>query len=579
MLKDRRILLCLLITIAAMALGAALRMRHISELSMSHPEMYVPGIPGSEELSVPTPRMDLGTVVKQTLYLDTHPPGYYVLMLYVTRFFGSSTMAIRMPSVIFGVASIGLLFWLGILVEQPVAACLASVFLTLNGFQIAWGRTGRMYAMLCFLGLATTILLLILARSEKRRRSLEVLYAILTLIGLATQVFYWTLLATQMVWVLVNALMRRQPIPRLLNIQTLVAILGSPLVAFAAYQSGNPVAELSRNVPQVAREYLQFDYLIPGWDDTFDPAGVPSPVHQPQFLVPRIVFFLFSAVLLFAGIRRLKSSDEPMLTARGASFTGAWLAAAAVAMGAILAHVILAQRHLFPAPLPTLKYTKAMTPVPLLLALIAMALKKSWDRVENWFAGLNLKWLEGGAPLVLMLALVPVLFLAIVSMVRPLMDPRGLVFLAPYLFLTLAAGVVSLARRSTWIAISLFLILGALHGYSTMAYSNRLISPVDYREFADKLKPRLRSDDLIFLHRDWYTSPILYYLTPDRYHLRATAFEDNCRSHPNARIWALLFRGESFPDEMKKALNGYHPVQTVEIFQARAVLYCRESCR
>jgi 4-amino-4-deoxy-L-arabinose transferase-like glycosyltransferase len=579
MLTNRRLSIALLIAGVAMLIGFGLRLHHIRDLSMSHPEMFVPGIPGTAELSVPTPRMDLATVVKQTLYLDTHPPGYYVLMLYVTRFFGSSTMAIRLPSVLFGVASIGLVFWLGTLIGQPIPACVAAAFLALNGFHIVWSRTGRMYSMLCFLGLLTTILLLLLARSERRRWDLEIVYALLTLLGLATQVFYWPLLATQMAWVLGNAWARNRPMPRLLNIQFLVAILGSPLLAFAAYQSGNPVADLSRDVPRIAREYIQFVYLIPGWDDTFDPGGAAALALSPQFLIPRVMLFLFCALLLIMGIRRLKPAHERVLEAPAGFFTAAWLTAAVFAVAAILAHVVLAERHLYPKPLPTLKYTKAMTPLPFLLALAAIAVRKSWDRLSAWCSRLNLKSLEGGPPLVLMLALVPFLLLSIVSVFRPLMDPRGLLYLAPYLLLTLAAGVVSLGERSRWAALSLLLILGTLHGFSVMAYSNRLVSPVDYKAFADKLRPQLRGDDLIFLHRDWYTSPILYYLTPEHYHLRAGHFEDTCQHNPNARVWALLFRGEEFAPGMKAALQDYHEVETVEVYRARGVLYCHDSCR
>jgi hypothetical protein len=102
---------------------------------------------------------------------------------------------------------------------------------------------------------------------------------------------------------------------------------------------------------------------------------------------------------------------------------------------------------------------------------------------------------------------------------------------------------------------------------------------VDYKEFADKLKPHLQSDDLIFLRREWDTTPILYYVKPDHYHLLASNFVDACRRNPNARVWALLFHGEELPAAMEPALKEYREVETVEVYLARGVLYCRGPCR
>ena len=140
--------------------------------------------------------------------------------------------------------------------------------------------------------------------------------------------------------------------PRLLNIQILVVILGSPLLAFAAYQSGNPVAYLSRDVPLMAREFVQFVYLIPGWDDTSAPNGAPAVALAPQFFLPRVMLLLFSVSLMIMGIRRLKSAGEQFLGESAESSRGAWLLAAVLAVAAILVHITIAERH--PNPNPTL---------------------------------------------------------------------------------------------------------------------------------------------------------------------------------------------------------------------------------
>jgi hypothetical protein len=575
---NRKLSLPLLIVCAAMLFGAFLRMHHLGDRTMSHVEMFVPNIPLAEGLSIPKPRMDLWTVVTNTLSSDTHPPGFYLFMWFVTKIFGTSTLAIRLPSVLFGVASIGLVFWLAILIEQPIAGCVAAAFLAFNGYHIVWSQTARMYSMLCFLGLLTTILLLLVARSAVTRKGLEISYAALTLLGLATHDFFWLLLATQMLWVLGNAWMQNRPLPNVLHTQLLVVILGSPLLAFAVYQSGNPVASLSRDAPKVAREYVQFEYLIPGWDDTWAPRGAPAAALAPQFVVPMAMFAILCFLLLIVGIARLRPEAEPLLSQKAKPFTGAWLVAAVLGVLAIVLHVIVAIRH--GDTKSTLKVTEALIPLPLVLVSLALLLRGSWDRLRSLGSRLNLKFLQGGPPLVWMQAIVPVLLLAGLSFVfRPLMDQRGFLFMAPYLLLTLAAGVVALGRRSRWLALSLFVILGTLHGFSVWAYSDRTVSPLNFKEFAEALKPHLHDNDLIFMRQGWDTSPILYYLTPARHHLYASHFTEESARHPDARIWVLLFHEEKILPAIAPVLEDYREVEAVDVYEARAVLYCRGACR
>lgn len=579
--SNRKLLPLLLITGVAMVAGAALRLHNIGNRTMSHVEMFVPGIPLPADLAVPPPRLDVSTVVSKTLSDDTHPPGYYLLMLFVTKLFGSGTLAIRLPSVLFGVATIGLVFWLGILTGQPVPGCIAAIFLALNGYHIVWSQTGRMYAMICFLGLAATIQLLLLARSMRPSGMLEIGYAATMLLGLSSHVFFWAILATHLTWVLVNACIRDQPMPRLLGIQILIMIAGSPLLAVAAYQSGNQVAFLSRDVPQIARQFIQFVYLIPGWDDTYAPAGKQALALAPQFAVPLAIFFLLCLLFLALGIRRLEASREQTLVqpeGRVSSFTTAWLLAAGLAAGSLLMYIVYelhhTQRHK-----PTLKYMEAMTVLPFVMAFAATALQKFWGSLRSLRPRPSLEFLEGGSPLVLMMAFIPFLLLSAVSVLfRPLMDPRGLVYLSPYMLLILACGVATIAQRSTLIAVPLFVVLGALHGFSAASYRDRTVSPVDFRDFAEKLTPRVWPADIIFFRKDWDTTPILYYLKTDRYHLVGTNFAYANRT-PAPRIWVLLFRGESFPRSMKQALDHYHEGEKVEVYLASAVLYCRDSCQ
>src|SRR5262245_62071018 len=126
-------LLCL-----SLLLGGWLRLSGLAAKSISHPEMYVPGIPLPEGLSEPAERVTVSRILTGTFSSDTHPPGYYLLMFPWTRAVGTSLSAIRLPSALFGIASIGLIFWLSSLAGWPVSGSVAAALLAFSGYHVFW---------------------------------------------------------------------------------------------------------------------------------------------------------------------------------------------------------------------------------------------------------------------------------------------------------------------------------------------------------------------------------------------------------------------------------------------------------
>src|SRR5215813_3948901 len=173
----------------SLVLGGWVRLSGLEAKSISHPEMYVPGIPLPEGISEPAPRMTLSRILTGTFSSDTHPPGYYLLMLPWTRVMGTSLRAIRLPSALLGLASVGLLFWLGSLAGRRLAGGVAAILLAASGYHIFWSQVARMFALACFLGLASTVVLLLIARGSRHRSLLTAVYVVLILAGVASHVF------------------------------------------------------------------------------------------------------------------------------------------------------------------------------------------------------------------------------------------------------------------------------------------------------------------------------------------------------------------------------------------------------
>jgi 4-amino-4-deoxy-L-arabinose transferase-like glycosyltransferase len=517
-------------------------------------------------------------MVAETVAFDTHPPGFYIVMWFVTKLFGSSLWAIRLPSVLFGAGSILLLYWLGESISRRRAGLIAAALLAFHGYHVFWSNVARMYSLACFLALLATVLTLRLARARTAAPATEILYAVATLLGVTTHVYFWTILAAQMLWVSAGAVSRGRPMPRLLRLQVLLLILGSPLLAFSAYQSGNPVAALSANAGLYARELLQFAFLLPvqGFSDAFPPDWTRAAHQLAPLTLPRAGFLLFSAVLFVIGLRQVRNSPEDPPEASGGPAAGWWLAAAAAAALVIAGHVITARIMVRPAPRPTLLYTQWMIALPFLLALGARLIRRNWDRLTRRSDLLfPYRLLTGSEALAALMAVVPFLTLAAFSMlVRPALTQRGCLILIPFVLLILAMGIDRLLAH--WpAAVLLAALLVPVHVFSVRAFFNRNVDPLDHARFSQRIIEFARPDDLFFFRPWWDTTPIVYYLPVKRFHLVGRDYQESRRQYPASRVWTLLFYGSRMrhEEEMEAAVKGYRLVRTVDVPYGRALLY------
>lgn len=86
--------------------------------------------------------------------LDPNNPPLYFMLLYVTmETIGGSEADIRLPSLLFSVLAVGLLYLLGREVADRETALLAAALLALSPLDVWYGREARMYAMISFVTL------------------------------------------------------------------------------------------------------------------------------------------------------------------------------------------------------------------------------------------------------------------------------------------------------------------------------------------------------------------------------------------------------------------------------------------
>lgn len=96
-------------------------------------------------------KMSLSDLFTKFLPGDFHPPLYYVIINQWTRLFGYSEVSLRFPSILFGVASVFIVYLIGKELLDKKVGLIASLFLATSGLHIYYSQEARMYSLATFL--------------------------------------------------------------------------------------------------------------------------------------------------------------------------------------------------------------------------------------------------------------------------------------------------------------------------------------------------------------------------------------------------------------------------------------------
>lgn len=92
---------------------------------------------------------------------NDHPPlGKLIIALWM-KLLGDTPLAWRLPSLLFGIANIGLVAWLThVVFQRPLAAGIAAAFVAVDGFFIAYSRAALLDGMIVAMGVGAVALVL-----------------------------------------------------------------------------------------------------------------------------------------------------------------------------------------------------------------------------------------------------------------------------------------------------------------------------------------------------------------------------------------------------------------------------------
>lgn len=188
----------LLILLAILALGAALRVYRIDHQSLWLDEGY------SAHLS----QRPVRTIIEDT-GKDVHPPLYYLVLHYWIEWAGDSETALRMPSALAGIAAIWLIFMVGAHLFGPRSGLFAAFLLAISVFHIEHSQEARNYTLMTLFALGSMYFFVSLMRKPNIGRAAG--YVLLTLALTYTNLLGLVLILSQWVAVLLVAWLARPP--------------------------------------------------------------------------------------------------------------------------------------------------------------------------------------------------------------------------------------------------------------------------------------------------------------------------------------------------------------------------------
>lgn len=107
---------------------------------------------------------------------DFHPPGFFIILWIWSKLFGISEVVVRIPSIIFGVLTIYLVYLIGRKLHSKTLGLIAAFLLAINPLHIYYSQEARMYALAA---LAVSINFFILIKFTKKE-DVNIIFLILS---------------------------------------------------------------------------------------------------------------------------------------------------------------------------------------------------------------------------------------------------------------------------------------------------------------------------------------------------------------------------------------------------------------
>ena len=164
--------------VAILAVGAVVRLLHITKADIWHDEGYTMMLIAQGPLEI----------IERTAR-DVHPPLYYLTAHIWQGLFGMSEFAVRSLSLVFGLATIVLVYLIMRRLFSEGTARLTALLVAIGPFVVRYGEEARMYGMAAFFVVLATYLMVRIAAQKTVTIKLWLLYGLVIAAGLYTHYY------------------------------------------------------------------------------------------------------------------------------------------------------------------------------------------------------------------------------------------------------------------------------------------------------------------------------------------------------------------------------------------------------
>lgn len=143
-----------------------------------------------------------------TVMVDVHPPLYFNVLFATVNVLGESEFVLRLPSVVFGLLTVWMVYLTGLRLKLGRYALAAAFFVAISVFQIRYSQEARMYALTAWLSVVSMYAFLGLYRDDAGKRH-WFFYVLATALLLYSHIFGFFVLVAQYAYVLLTWLSSR----------------------------------------------------------------------------------------------------------------------------------------------------------------------------------------------------------------------------------------------------------------------------------------------------------------------------------------------------------------------------------
>lgn len=138
---------------------------------------------------------------------DFHPPLFFVILWIWSKIFGIGEVAVRIPSVIFGILTVYLIYLIGNKLYSKKLGLFAAFLLAVNPLHIYYSQEARMYALAALAVSINFFLLIKLVEGDKGKRGNMgdmVLYTLSNLLVLASDYVAYFIFPAQLIFLVIQ---------------------------------------------------------------------------------------------------------------------------------------------------------------------------------------------------------------------------------------------------------------------------------------------------------------------------------------------------------------------------------------